>query len=280
MTLETVMIVFALVGFGYASASAVVQFFRSGEGGERAPLISAGIAVLLVMTVLVMNGIQSGRVPAFGRFESLACYTTAVTVSFLVLAARHGLRGISAFVLPYVTALLLVAVTATGHNPPDPGFPNSWLTLHVLSAFAGYGLFTISAFLAVAYLVQDHNLKHKNIGAVFERLPSLGMLDRLMHRQMGIGFLMLTVSMLFGVRLVCLIGGGPEWLSDPKVATVAVTWFVYATLLYLRGKAGHHGRRIAIATLVGLLFVLFTFVGVGLFAESRHAFALPRIPGS
>jgi len=86
--------------------------------------------------------------------------------------------------------------------------------------------------------------------------------------------------MLLGVRLVHLIGGRLEWLSDPKVATTGATWIVYALLLYLRGSAGHHGRKIAIATLLGLLLVLFTFVGVGLLADSRHAFALPQTPGN
>jgi ABC-type transport system involved in cytochrome c biogenesis permease subunit len=97
-----------------------------------------------------------------------------------------------------------------------------------------------------------------------------------MHRQMGIGFLMLTASIVFGVRLVDLSGGGAEWFSDPKVAATLATWCVYALLLHLRGNVDRHGRKMAVATLIGLSLILFTFVGVHLLAESRHSFVLPK----
>lgn len=280
VTLEMVLILLALAGYGFASVSAAVRFYRRPSSGEGIILLSAAFAAALVAAVLVMQAVRSHCVPAFGQFGALACYTTSVTVAFLVLALRHSVRGVSAIVLPYVGLLLLAAAVAVNAPPVAVTYSNFWLALHVTTAFAGHGLFTISAALAIAYLVQDHNLKHKRLGVTFERLPSLGALDHLMYRQMGIGFLMLTMSIVFGFRLVDLTGGGTEWFSDPKVAATVATWVVYASLLHLRGNVGRHGRKIAIATLVGLLLVLFTLVGVGMVAESRHAFALPQLLGT
>jgi len=155
-----------------------------------------------------------------------------------------------------------------------------WLGLHVGAAFVGYAMFTLSSLLAIAYLIQDHNLKRKTFGVTFDRLPALEVLDHLMHRHMRIAFLLLTASIAFGVRLVDLDGGGPEWIADPKVAATLATWLVYAMLLHVRGNVGRHGRKIAIATIIGLLFVLFTFVGVHVLVDSQHSFVLPGGAGN
>lgn len=278
MNLDTILIILGLGCYGIASLLALIRLARADSDSERVILLGAALGAAAFGVLLLLHGLRAGRLPAFGRFESLTCYALAVTVAFLTRAAEHRMRGMAGIVLPYATVMLALAVPGVRHEmPPTGAVQNVWLGLHVITAFAGYALFTMSGFFAVAYLIQDHNPKHKRFGAAFERLPSLGVLDHWMYRQMGIAFLMLTVSIAFGIRLVDLWGGGREWFSDPKVAATCATWAVYAVLLHLRGNVRRHGRKIALATIAGLLFVLFTFFGVHLLVDSRHSFVL--IPG-
>jgi len=280
MTTEWMLIACGLVLYFVASVLAVVRLMRPAEDGERGATTVAALGLAVFAAVLLLRGVRSGLVPAVGRFESMTCYAVAVTVAFLAQARECRSHGLSAILLPYVAILLAVAAPGAAREPGAAvASSNTWLSLHVLATLSGYALFTLSCLYGVAYLVQDHNLKHKRFGATFERLPSLGILDRQMHRQMGMGLLMLTVGIVFGARLVGLTGGGLEWLSDPKVGATFTTWVVYAVLWYVRGKAGRHGRRIALATVVALVMVLFAFLGIHVLAESRHSFSWLLIPG-
>ena len=184
--------------------------------------------------------------------------------------------------LPDICLLLLLGLPVHCHDSDTISAltQNFWLGAHIITAFIGYGLFTLASVLASAYLIQDHNLKQKRFGPVFESLPSLETLESLMIRQIRFAFLMLSISIAMGVVLSHTTGGGEEWFSDPKVAGTMVTWSVYAILLHMRSRSGQHGRRIALVTLIGLLVLLFTFFGVDAITESTHNFVLPMSGGN
>jgi ABC-type transport system involved in cytochrome c biogenesis permease subunit len=280
MTTEWVLIACGLALYFAASVLAALRMMCPADDGERAATVAAALGMAVFAVVLLMDAAQTGTVPAVGRFQSMTCYAVAVTAAFLAQARECRSHGLSAILLPYVTIVLAIAAPGAGQEPGVAvASCNTWLSLHVLATLSGYALFTLSCLYGVAYLVQDHNLKRKHFGATFERLPSLGILDRQMHRQMGTALLMLTLGIVFGARLVSLAGGGAEWLSDPKVAATLMTWVVYAALWYVRGRVGRHGRGIALATVVALVLVLFAFFGIHLLAESRHSFSWPLIPG-
>jgi len=69
-------------------------------------------------------------------------------------------------------------------------------------------------------------------------------------------------------------GGGRTDIGAQLLMTTAVTWGVYAILMHMRGGGCRHGRGMALLTLLGLLFLLFSFLGIHLFAESAHDFIM------
>jgi ABC-type transport system involved in cytochrome c biogenesis permease subunit len=91
---------------------------------------------------------------------------------------------------------------------------------------------------------------------------------------------MLTISIVAGAVMLHLSGNAQAWLTDPKIAATAAMWIAYAVLMHMRTSADRHGRRLALATIVGLFFLLFTFVGVHLIAESIHDFVLTTAMGN
>ena len=275
---ETILTGLAVALYVVAAVPAVASLFVPTARGERWVVLLTAVGGIALATVLVMHGVRDGRLPAFGRFEAVACYTLATVAAYIYIATRYRVRGISGFLVPYLAVLLAAAAPSVALRTETlPATAGLWLGLHILTAFVGYGLFTLASVLAVAYLVQDSNLKHKRLGTVFETLPSLGALDHLMSRQIASAFLMLTVSIGAGVLLAYTTGRQAEWLADPKVMATAMMWLVYAFLLHLRIYSGRHGTRIAWATLAGLACVLFTFFGVHLVADSVHDFVLSGV---
>ena len=262
--------------FGAASVCALSGLLRP-HPAEKSDL---GVPLLLalgcapLLAVLVLHGANAGRVPLFTMFDALTVYGVFLTLSALCLLTRHRTQGLLAILAPYVTLLLIAGFPAVGMatGPVPHEVPKAALLLHLLIAFAGYALFSLASILAFAYLVQDRNFKRRHFGVVFERLPALETLDHLMFRLVGYAFVLLTISLVLGVYLVHESGSGPEWIADPKVAATLVTWALYAMLVHMRANAGRHGTRLALITLAGLAFVLFSMVGVHLIAHSVHGF--------
>jgi len=279
MTLDTIL---AAVGGGayvVASVLAVASLLRRRGLLPGAVAFFSGAGACCLCAVLLVHAVQARFVSAFSRFDALTGYGVAVTAAFLLMARRKRVWGVAAFLLPFVTVMVLAGF-AGGRGPAAAPAPAQrvWLALHVTTAFIAYALFSLAGVLSVAYLVQDHNLKRKRLGLVFERLPALETLDQLMSRQVGFAFLLLTVSIALGFTLVRLSGGGSEWLTDPKVASTVATWAVYAVLVHLRASIGRHGKGVALMTIFGFACVLFTFVGVHVVTHSMHGFMLVAVP--
>ncbi len=276
--MELAFIVIGIGLYGLASVLAVVSFVRPGPTTERNVRVSMTAGSAVLVGILLLHAVRSGTVPAFSRFDAMACYSVAATAAYLHMAMKDRTRGISIIIAPYLTAMLVLAVSSgyTG-TVKAPAVQNIWLGLHVLTAFVSYALFSLAGILALAYVLQDHNLKRKRI-TTLSRLPALETLDRLMSHQVGIAFLILTVSIVLGFVLVRMTGGDGRWLTDPKVAATVMTWAVYAVLVHMRASAGRHGRGLALVTVLGFCCVLFAFIGVHAIANSVHSFPLISIP--
>ncbi len=241
-------------------------------------LVVAGSALACLLGALAVRGLRLGVFPAFGPFEAAVWYAAATTAAYLHVGLRREvLRTLSAVLLPCLGAIVAAGLSrAGGPGRPADAVHGPIVGLHVTAAFAGYGLFTLEGLLAAAYVVQDRNLKRKRFGAVCRRLPSLEVLDRTMQELIGPAFALFTVSIGMGLVLTRLYGWGLRWATDPKVVLTGAAWLLYAGLLYLRGRADRHGRRIAYVALFALLLLLAAFAGVHLVAATMHDFGLGR----
>lgn len=276
--MEAVLAIGGTVLYCVAAVLAVIALVREGERKENPTVILMAGGALLLLILLSMRLLRADGLPAFSRFDALSGYTLALSAAYLLLSAFRPTRGVAAILIPYAAVSLLCGVSAlrmgAGAPLPVQGF---WLVLHVLTAYAAFGVFTLASLNAVLYLVQDSNLKHKRLGLVWERLPSLETLDHLMSRLAGVAFLLLTISVVLGFVLVRRSGGGDEWFTDPKVLATITTWIILAVFVHMRASADRHGRGIALMALAGLACLLFAFVGVPLVADTLHAFVRMRM---
>lgn len=271
MELDITLAALGLGCYGLASALALAALVNPNRQRVRRIRLWLAAGCVPLIALLLTRGLRAGEIPAFTRFEAITCYAVLLAIAYLHAIRRHEMRGIAAILVPYLTLIFALALPGLAASTgAGPKLQSVWLGVHILTAFAGYALFSLAAVLALAYLVQDYNLKHKHVGLVFQRLPSLEALDQLMYHEAGIAFTLFSLSIVLGIVNVRINGGGVEWLVDPKIAATIATWCVYALLMHLRGRASRHGRDIALITVAGMVFVLFAFLGVSLLPESLH----------
>ncbi len=266
----------SIIGVGcyvVASLLALASLLGFKPKGERAAITLMTVGGVILSGILVFRRLGLMSLPAFTRFDAMTLYALALSGAYGLWSMYRYTPGISGIIIPYATLLLLCGISALNLDAGAPvTLQGAGLTLHVATAYAAFGVFTLASLSAVAYLMQDSNLKQKRFGAVWQRLPSLEALDHLMSRLIGVAFLLLTVSVLMGFVLIRRLGGGEEWALDPKVVATVMLWILLAVFVHMRASSGRHGLGIAMVAVFGLGCLLFAFIGVHLVAPSMHSF--------
>ncbi len=143
-------------------------------------------------------------------------------------------------------------------------------TVHSICSLLGYGAFLVAFVAGVLFLIQDAQLKHKRMGVLFHRLPSLESLDRANFVAIGIGSSLLTVGLVFGLRHSHPLLG-TTWAGDAVAILAGLLWVAYLGLWWVRMRATYRGRKIAILSVVGFLFAVGVFLGVVRWLPMWHA---------
>jgi ABC-type uncharacterized transport system permease subunit len=189
----------------------------------------------------------------------------AVTGAFLIVLVsfamerRFKTRFLMLFSLPMALFFSLLGV-ALSHRGEGAGgvFPETaWLWAHTGLIAAGFAGFILAFAGAAMYLLQSKQLKSKNLGRVFLRLPSLDTLDRLHFTALAWGAVLFTLGILCGLVWAHERQAVADVLKDPKTPLSFLTGLFYWGILAFRLSALRRGQKIAIGTLVvfALLFV-------------------------
>ena len=141
------------------------------------------------------------------------------------------------------------------------------IAVHVALAFGGYAAFLWAGVSGIAYLLQEHQLKAKDPACLARSGVSLETLDRTNLRSLWIGFTLFTLGVVNGLWLA----RGRIGPTDAKTVFTLVIWAAYAALLGIRTTALSRGPKVATMSILCLLLIGFTLIGVRHFG-TQHVF--------
>ena len=148
---------------------------------------------------------------------------------------------------------------------------NRLLGLHVISALLGYSGITISAVYGVLYILLYKNLKENRFGLIFERLPSLEILQRLTFNSTVIGFILLTLAIVIGG--IWLPEAFPNFsYLDPKLISTLLVWLIFGYGLFGKLFLNWHGKKIVYFSLIGFLIAMVSLIITTTMKDSFHSF--------
>ena len=191
--------------------------------------------------------------------------------AFLAVQRITNLPSLGAFILPFILVALLPALFGTPAHPelaPET-VRRPTVTLHIMAATLGDALFMLAFLAAVAYLLQEREVKGKKFGALFPRLPSLEVLDRLVQRLVRAGFVVYSVALVAGTIMATSVWKS-AWSWDPRQVLSMLVWLLYGLMVQLR-HSGWHGRRFALLNLPGIVLVIGSMLALQVFpGTTRH----------
>ncbi len=225
--------VLPLAVLGHAAVLAAAMF---GEGGLRFGFAHALSAMFFVTALMVW--IEGFFVPLGGFYTVV---TPLAAVAVLLPAVFHG-------------AQLAAEESAAA------------LRIHLTVAMLAYSFFTIAALHALLMTSIDRHLHRPGAGGeglagrLFAQMPSMLALESLLFRQIAVGFVLLTATLVSGSMFSRELFGQPLRF-DHKTVFALVSWSVFAALLCGRHFFGWRGRVALRWTLTGFVLLLLAYVG-------------------
>ena len=248
--------------YGCATFAYLVSILRTSPLLTRwsGRILAVGFTAHLLSTIHL--AVNMKYLPLTNMQESLSFFSLAIVGVFIFFEQKYKVTTLGSFIIPI--ALMMLIASSSLHSEVrqlPPILQSNWFWFHALIAFASYACFTIAAGVAVMYLLQRYFLKTKQFGALFQKLPSLEIMDDISYRCLTVGWPLLTIAIISG-SIWSEKAMGNYWIWDRKQTWSLIIWLIYAALLHGRLTIGWRGKRAAILSIIGFVVILFTFFGM------------------
>jgi ABC-type transport system involved in cytochrome c biogenesis permease subunit len=247
----------AWIGYLAAVVAATAVFFAGKRRLTWIPLVMMLLAVGFHVTGLAMRGIEGGRAPLSGMYESVVFAGLVAAVLGLILWAAEG-RAYFAWAGAVVAAAALLLASALPGGwalrpPPLEARSDVWLAVHVGTTLAGFGAFLLAAVLA-HYALGVYCFRTSNV-ALFESISAR------IYRVLQGGIVFFIVGTITG-GLWASVTWGRFWGWDTKQSWALITILLYVGIVHARSCGWVRQFGLVIGAIWGFLAVLMTWYGV------------------
>lgn len=229
----------------------------------RTPALLLGFAAVILHGFLVQQAIFQTAGMNLHFFYMLSLITWLLVLLFLLAAVTQPVENLGAIVLP-LGALSLVMQTLWPASPDAAPTISTEVQIHILISILAYSLLALAAVQAVLLAIQDRHLRNRHPGGFIRALPPLETMEHLLFQMIGLGLLLLSLSLLSG--FVYLDDIFAQHLVHKTVLSV-IAWIVFAVLLWGRWRHGWRGRKAISWALTGFLLLMVAYLGSKLVLE-------------
>lgn len=197
-------------------------------------------------------------------FFSLASYVMwFISLVLFITTLKRKIESLAIFILPY-TILSMILVLQFSTNSGSFIQMRSGLGFHVLVSLLAYSLLLLASFQALLLSYQNMRLHTHQTSGLMRALPSLEDMEHLLFRFIGIGVVLLTISLISG--FIYLDDLFAQRIVHKTVLSL-VAWVVFSILLFGRWKYGWRGRKAVRWTIAGFIILMMAFFGTKFIQE-------------
>jgi cytochrome c-type biogenesis protein CcsB len=274
LQIETNVLLFelALTFYFLSTISGIIEIFRGKKASSKISVYLAMIGFLFHTGNIIVRYVEGGHIPVTNMHEATSFFSWCILLLFFFHEFRYKLGMLSSFIMPIVFLFMFSSsIFPREIKVLSPVLQSYWFGIHVILAFLGDAAFAMACGIGIMYLLQERFVKSKHLGGLFQKLPSLQVLDEINYHLITLGFPLLTLAMITGV-IWANSAWGSYWRWDPKEVWSLITWLIYALVLHLRLTVGWRGKKAAILAIAGFVIVIFAFLGVSLILKGQHTF--------
>jgi len=220
--------------------------------------LAAVAAVLHSVISLQRSGLPDALSLPF--FTALSVTMLVIVIIQLIMCITRPADYLGLAIYPIAAISILSSEIVQGPTKPLA----QSLQLHILLSITAYAVLALGAAQAALVAVQRRYLNKHQPGGFIRALPPLTSTESLLFSLLGVGFALLTLSLVSGFAFL-------EDMFAQQVAHKTVlaclAWIIFAVLLFGRWRFGWRGQRVVRWTLGGFATLLVAYFGSKLVLE-------------
>lgn len=254
--LATSFAIAAVIAWSAGAAVTVADLFGEGARTERVASAASTFGTLMTLGAFIGVVVDQGVGEAVGPANRFLFLATVVGLGALALRRRISMRAANALVSVFGVVAVSAFLLAPARFSDSPMSP--LLSVHVGFVLVGIGTFALSAVASTLYLVQERQLRKRNFGSLFHKLPSLEELDTASFRLVAWGFVVYTAALVLGFVWTAQSGVAA---GSARNGLALVAWVIFAGVIHTRITTGWRGRRSAIMIVAGCVATYLVLMG-------------------
>ncbi|MDR2884951.1 MAG: cytochrome c biogenesis protein [Deferribacteraceae bacterium] len=231
--------------------------------------IFAALAIASNALQIFWDWQHAGIMHFYALEDVLMLLSLSIGIFYLILSLRYRKPYVGFFLLPIATCVGIVSLFLTPPPIQSSVLENRWLYMHIPFAVIGTAFFLTAFAAGIMYFVMEKQLKEKKFGRIFDRFPPLAVIDRVNNGALYLGFAFYTVAIFASSGWARFKFDDSEILDSAgfkiKVVLSFAAWLVFGAIILIKGKFGMNARQTALASVIGFLSVLATYIGVVVF---------------
>lgn len=230
------------------------RLLSRGRGFTKYRLLALSYVPLIMHAFILFDVLFAGAHMDISFFSVFSLVSWIICLMLISFAWQEPIENLAIVVMP-IAALAVLLRIVNHHVAPLTENLSFLLELHIITSLVAYSLLSIAALQSILLYVQDAQLHNKHATGIIRTLPPLETMERLMFRMIGVGFIVLCISLASGFPFI------NQLLSQHKTVLSISAWFLFAVLLWGRWRFGWRGRTAIRWTIAGFLFLLLAYFG-------------------
>lgn len=254
----------------------LIYFYDFQKGGRKffhSKRVFLFLTLFFHFVYLLMRTIAFDHPPITNVFEIFTVLAFSISFSYFILELVTDIRGTGPFII--IISILFQIISSLFIEDlleVREVLRSNLLGFHVFSALLGYSGITMAAVYGFLYLILYKDIKLNKFGLIFNRLPSLEVLEKLSFYSAVIGFVMLTITILIGIIWLPKAFPGGFSYTDPKLVGTFAVWVLYGIGITFKLLGKWRGKKLIILAIIGFLLAIFSTMLTNFLAQSFHSF--------
>ena len=218
------------------------------SNASKIPLAIGTLAVILHAVFLYQAIINTDGL-SLGFFNALSLLGWVIAAMLIIGAFFEPVLNLGIVMFPgaALSLILMMIFPDSQAMALQGGWP---MKVHVLSSILAYSLFALAAVQVILLVMQDKALRKHKPGGFIRSLPPLQTMEALLFQMIGVGFVILSFSLLTGA--IYITDMFAQHLVHKTVLSI-ISWMVFGTLLWGRWKFGWRSGKAFAWTMAGFI---------------------------
>ncbi len=262
-----------------ATLAAYVRHFVVDDEADEGFVGSTMLAITLALHAgyFGIRGVSFSAFPLASKAEFVSLLALSIAAVYAVIERGAKDAHTGAFFLGIATPFQILG--SIWMEDPDkqqmllehPTLQNPIYGVHVAALVLAFASLTVGVIYALMYLMLSRQLKSRDLGLVFKRLPALRTLQSMGNRSTVAGIALFGIGLILG-HVVASVLGLQVNPFDPKIVMMDLAWLVYVVGALIVGWRGASGRRIGHLSVGGYVVLMVVIAASNLLMNSFHAF--------